>query len=329
MMSTGLDLPLAPPDADEPTLERKAERAAPEPAATPRRTGSGPVVLAVIAVLWALALSALQTASPGATPRAAAAPAPRAIHPITAPRGTPQWPAAEPAATAAGYRAATLAFPDGSSAAIYPDRVRSPAGRTVKVYVERFDPGGAPMSGVLDMELIVDTPGAEPVKTGFTEHTDTPGVYEAVVEPSQLGIGRSDFAVIASQSAHPDSPVAMASATTTVDVVGGVRFAAPPTARWQDGRLAIDVPVSTRTAAHATVTATLVAGTEVLGELTGDADIGEGEATITLGAGELIAADDPRVASLALVDGTLMTTEGGADRWTDFWRGRRALEGRP
>jgi len=117
----------------------------------------------------------------------------------------------------------------------------------------------------------------------------------------------------------------MASATTVVDVVGGVRFAGPPAARWQDGTLAIDLPVSTRTAAHAIVTATLVAGADVLGELTVEADLADGEATMTLGAGELIAAGDPRIASLALADAMIVTTNAGEQRWTDFWRGARAL----
>jgi hypothetical protein len=176
------------------------------------------------------------------------------------------------------------------------------------------------------MELIVDSPGQEPFKLGLTAVVDAPGTYAAVVRGDRLGIGRADFQLIASQSTRPDEPVALASAVTSVEVVGGVRFAGPPTARWVDGRLLIDVPVSTRTAAHATVRAELHAGGALIAELTTVADVPEGNSVVTLDGGPSLAEGDPRAGALELVDGGVAASVAGEpERWTDFWRGARPV----
>jgi hypothetical protein len=208
---------------------------------------------------------------------------------------------------------------------MYPDRIRSAWGRPTTISVERFDAAGKPMTGVLDMELIIETPGRPAAKAGFTEYTETPGKYDSMIPADALGIGRTDYLLVASQSGRPEAPIAMAGAAVTVEVVGGVRFAGPMTSRWQDDRLLVDIPISTRTAAHVTVRGELHAGRDVLAELTGEADVGDGEATITLDAGALIAADDPRLAALSLIDGIAVTTTAVDERWTDFWRGPRPI----
>jgi hypothetical protein len=338
-----MQLPLEPPPITGDVLLVPARRArrdctapparpAPKVATRPPRTSSAwslvVAVIAAVAVVLALSLVVPELAPAQPSPAAATAPA-RAITAPLSPKGKPSWPRSEPAATADAWQPATIQFPDGSGAALYPDRVRSPAGRSIAITVERFAPGGAPMSGVLDMELVVDTPGRAPYKAGLTEDADAPGTYTGALRADELGIGRTDVQLIASQTARPNDPGPMGAAVTTVEIVGGVRFAGPPVARWDGERLLIDIRVGSRTRAHATASAELRAGDAVLCVVTGEADVPEGESTITLDVGGLVRPGDPRAAELALADGTLLATIDGVDRWTDFWRGPRALPVEP
>lgn len=281
------------------------------------------LAIAVVALFWRVAA---RTLPGGDTGRSAAAvddpvaPAPQAVRPVW-----PRMPGGDPAAEADAWRPSIARFPDGSTLLLVPERVRSAWGRTLTVGVERRDVSGQPISGILDMELIVDTPGRQPFKLGFTERRGAPGTYKTVVPADQLGIGRTDLLIMATQSGRPGQPGAMASALAAVDVTAGVRLTGPVTARRENGRLLIDVGVSSRAVAQATVTAELRAGGEVVAEISGDAQVAEGGSVITLDAGDLIAADDPRAGALALADATVLTSEAGSARWTDFWRGERSV----
>ena len=235
--------------------------------------------------------------------------------------GHPEWPR-EQASEATTWQPATLRFADGSSAVLYPDRVRSAWGRTIKISVERFDRAGKPITGVRDMELVVDTPGRT-FKAGFTEYAA--GRYQSELRGDALAIGRTDVLLVASQSMRPNAPVAMATAVIAIDVVTGIRFTGPPIAHRDGGRLLVDIPITTKSAAHVTIRGELRAGGETLAELTGEADVAEGAGVVTLDAGSLIAADDPRASTLALADVTATTANDGSEHWTDFWRGSRRI----
>src|SRR5262245_57845234 len=103
----------------------------------------------------------------------------------------PQFPD-DDRASAAAWQPAFVRFADVSTLAMVPDRVRVAWGRPVTIHVERFDAAGAPMSGVLDMEIVVDTPGQPPFKLGPTESATEPGQYECMIDGATLGIGRTD-----------------------------------------------------------------------------------------------------------------------------------------
>ena len=324
-MATLRPLPLEPPPADDVVMVVEV-RSPHADAAPPAKRGDGSFALVLVAAALVLVAWAIWNERPALAPAqdpAASAPA-TAVAPTPASR--PSWPRGEPAAAIAAWQPGALRFADGSAAVLYPDRVRAPYGRPVRISVERFDAAGNPMRGVLDMEMIVDSPGQDPFKLGFTEVGDAPGTYATLIPGDRLGIGRTDFQLIASQSARPGEPIALASAVTSVEVVGGVRFAGPPTARRDGGRLVIDLPVSTRTATHATVRAELHAGGALIAELTGEADLAEGDGVVTLDAGPNLAADDPRASTLVLVDGGVAAALAGEpERWTDFWRGARSV----
>jgi hypothetical protein len=295
-------------------------RAEPAPPVRPARA-RGLVVASAVAL--GAALLAWQSGDVGAREASVDPVRPAAVPRPARPVIAPAWPRDAPAAEAAAWQPARVAFPDGSTIELFPDRVRSPAGRAVKLTAVRLDAAGAPVSGILDMELVVETPGRPPFKLGLTERE--PGVYHALVLGDVIGIGRTDVQLLATATGRPGDPGALGAAALALEIVGGVRFAGPLAARWDGDRLVIDVPVSTRTAAHAVVRGQLHAAGAPIAEVTAEVDLAEGPTVIHLDAGSALAPGDPRAAALTLVDATAGTRDGTTERWTDFWRGVRVV----